>query len=371
MANRTLAKYDYVGSFLRPAELKAARADFAAGKITADDLRQVEDRLITELVAKQKAAGYPVVTDGEYRRAYWHLDFMWGFNGVEEIELEHGYQFHGQETAPGSIALTGKIDGHNHPFVEHFKFVKALAGDDATAKQTIPGPAQMLSELYRGQNGENTAKYYPDQEELIQDLAKAYQTVIKELYDAGCRFLQLDDCTWGMIADKDYWTAKYGPNVSIDGEAQKFLRLNNLALEGAPEDLTIGLHVCRGNYNSTYASKGTYDIVGPYLFKHERVNIFYLEYDDERAGTFDVLDNVPEDKEVVLGLITTKRPELEDKDFIKARIQDAAKHVPLERLSLSPQCGFASCEIGNKITEEDQAAKLALVKEIAQDVWPQ
>lgn len=368
MALGVLAKYDYVGSFLRPQAIKEARTKFSAGQISEADLHAVEDTCIKKLVEEQKAAGYPLVTDGEYRRAYWHLDFMWGLNGVEEIELEHGYQFHGEETAPGSIQLVGKIDGHNHPFVNYFKYVNSLAGD-AKAKQTIPGPAQMLSELFRGKNGDNTRKYYHDMEELIQDIAKAYQTVISELYDAGCRFLQLDDCTWGMIADKDYWEAKVGPGISIDAEAKKYLRLNNLALEKVPADMTIAMHVCRGNYNSTYAATGTYDIVGPYLFEHKRVNVFYLEYDDERAGTFDVLDNVPEDKEIVLGLITTKRPELEDKDFIKARIADAAKHVPLERLSLSPQCGFASCEIGNKITEDVQWKKLALVKEIAEEVW--
>lgn len=370
MAKGVLAKYDYVGSFLRPEVLKEARAQWAAGDITRNQLEEVENTWIKDLVAKQKKAGYPIVTDGEFRRAYWHLDFMWGLEGIEEIELERGYLFHGEETAKGSIKLVDKLGGHNHPFVKHFAFVNQLANGEAVAKQTIPSPAQTLSELFRGDNGKQTKSIYPNLEDLIQDLAAAYRQVIQELYDAGCRYLQLDDCTWGMIVDTEYWTKKVGEGVSIDAEAEKYLRLNNLALSQVPADMTIGMHVCRGNYHSTFASKGAYDAVAPYLFKHDNVNVFYLEYDDERSGSFEALRYVPADKQVVLGLITSKKADLEDPDFIKQRIADAGQYISLDQCSLSPQCGFASCEIGNKLTEEDQWKKLALVKKIAEEVWP-
>ncbi len=360
---------DIVGSFLRPAELKEARAKFTNGDITADELRAVEDRLITELIKKQKAHGLKVITDGEYRRSYWHLDFMWGFNGVEHIELEHGYQFHGEETTKGSLKLTGKISGENHPFVNDFKFVKQFEEEGIIAKQTIPAPAQFLAELCRGDNSKNTREFYPNTEELIEDIAKAYRTFFKEIYEAGCRTVQLDDCTWGMIVDEDFWKCMAGSGFTLEHEALQYLKVNNLAVEGKPEGLVINTHVCRGNYHSCYATKGAYDPVAPYLFAQENVEAFYLEYDDERSGTFEPLKYVADGKKVVLGLVTTKSPVLEDADAVIARIQEAAKYVPLDRLYLSPQCGFASCEIGNKLIEEEQWAKIDLVQKIAKQVW--
>ncbi|MDO4265517.1 MAG: 5-methyltetrahydropteroyltriglutamate--homocysteine S-methyltransferase [Eubacteriales bacterium] len=368
-------RYDYVGSFLRPEALKAARADFEAGKISQEALTAAEDAAITDLIRKQKAAGYHVITDGEFRRSYWHLDFMWGLNGVEHVELDHGYFFHGEETTHGTAVLSGKVSGEGHPFVEHYKFVKQFEDENTVAKQTIPAPAQLFAELFREDNGENTLKIYPDQEELIQDIAAAYRTVIKDLYEAGCRNLQLDDCTWGMFCDKNYRAAiesgKIAAVKSVTQEAEKYLRLNNLALLDKPEDLTITTHVCRGNYHSTWASSGGYETVAPFLFAKETVSAFYLEFDDDRSGGFEPLKHVAPGKKVVLGLITSKSPVLEDKASVIARIHEAAKYVPLEDLYLSPQCGFASCEIGNKLTEEEQWAKLALVKEIAEEVWPE
>ena len=360
---------DIVGSFLRPAELKDARAKFANGDIDAAQLRAVEDKLITELIGKQKAHGLKVITDGEFRRSYWHLDFMWGFNGVEHIELDHGYQFHGEETTKGSLKLTGKISGENHPFIEDFKFVKQFEEDGIIAKQTIPAPAQFLAELFRGDNTKNTRQFYPNTEDLIHDIAKAYQTFFKELHAAGCNTVQLDDCTWGMIVDDDFWKSMAGSGFTLEHEALQYLKVNNLAIEDKPEGLVINTHVCRGNYHSCYATKGAYDPVAPYLFAKENVSAFYLEYDDERSGTFEPLKYLPSDKKVVLGLITTKSPVLEDEDTVIARIHEAAKYVPLDRLYLSPQCGFASCEIGNKLTEEEQWAKVDLVQKIAKKVW--
>lgn len=362
-------KYDFVGSFLRPEAVQNAKALFKKGLISKEELTKVENTEIEKLIAKQKAAGYHVISDGEYRRAYWHLDFFWGLNGIEQTELSHGYFFHNEETAKGSIKIVGKISGENHPFVEHFKFVNQFSDEHHVAKQTFPAPAQLLAELFRKDNIENTKKFYPNLDELIEDIGAAYRTVIRELYAAGCRNIQVDDCTWGMFVDEKYWAARQNGNISLEEEAEKYLRVNNLAYQDRPEDLALTTHICRGNYHSTYACTGAYDPVAPILFARENVDAFYLEFDDERSGGFEPLKYIPEDKKVVLGLITSKRAQLEDKEFIKKRIKEASKYIPLERLCLSPQCGFASCEIGNKLTDEDQWKKLALVKEIATEVF--
>ena len=295
-------RYDYVGSFLRPAGLKQARADFQNGKIGADELKAAEDQAIRELVAKQQSAGYHVITDGEFRRATWHLDFMWGFHGVGHSRTEKGLPFHGENAMLDDTYLTGEVSVDSHPFVEHFRFVKALEDENTVAKLTIPAPAQFLEQMVMPFAMENTSKYYPNIEKLV-------------------------------------------------------------------EDLVINTHVCRGNFHSTYASSGAYDSVAKTLLARENVTAYYLEFDDARSGGFEPLAAVSGEKKVVLGLVTTKRPELEDKAAVIARIHDAAKYIPLDRLCLSPQCGFASCEIGNKLTEAQQWAKLALVKEIAEEVW--
>lgn len=363
---------DIVGSFLRPDVLKQARADFNAGVIDASQLKTVEDVAIRDLVAKQKAAGLKVVTDGEFRRSYWHLDFMWGLQGIERRTSREGYMFHDEETTADTAVVTGPISGENHPFVEHFKFVKALAGDDHVARQTIPAPIQTFSEVTLdrcdGQQ-ESLRGVYATDEELADAIAAAYRQVIADLYAAGCRNIQFDDCTWGIYCDTDF-VAKTGMQaVDIQKVSELGVALNNAAIEGAPEDLVINTHVCRGNYHSTYAFEGGYDPVAPYLFAHENVDAFYLEFDTPRAGGFEPLAHVAEGKKVVLGLITSKQPGLEDKEVVKARIKEASKYVPLENLYLSPQCGFASCEIGNKLTEEEQWAKIALIQEIAAEVW--
>lgn len=363
---------DIVGSFLRPDVLKQARADFNAGIIDAAQLKTVEDVAIRDLVAKQKAAGLKVVTDGEFRRSYWHLDFMWGLQGIERRTSREGYMFHDEETTADTAVVTGPISGENHPFVEHFKFVQALAGDDHVARQTIPAPIQTFSEVTLdrcdGQQ-ESLRGVYATDEELADAIAAAYRQVIADLYAAGCRNIQFDDCTWGIYCDTDF-VAKTGMQaVDIQKVSELGVALNNAAIEGAPEDLVINTHVCRGNYHSTYAFEGGYDPVAPYLFAHENVDAFYLEFDTPRAGGFEPLAHVAEGKKVVLGLITSKQPGLEDKEAVKARIKEASKYVPLENLYLSPQCGFASCEIGNKLTEEEQWAKIALIQEIAAEVW--
>lgn len=363
---------DVVGSFLRPDVLKQARADFAAGVIDEAALRAVEDEAIRDLVAKQKAAGLHVITDGEFRRSYWHLDFMWGLQGIERRTSRTGYQFHDEETTADTAVVTGKISGENHPFVEHFKFVKALEEKGQVARQTIPAPAQTYSEVILDRcNGqqESLRAVYPTDEELIADIAAAYRTVLADLYAAGCRNVQFDDCTWGIYCDRDF-VAKTGMSpVDIKKVSELGVAINNAALEGKPADLVVNTHVCRGNYHSTYAFEGGYDPVAPYLFANEDVNAFYLEFDTPRAGGFAPLAHVAAGKKVVLGLVTSKQPGLEDEELLVRRINEAAQYVPLEDLCLSPQCGFASCECGNKLTEEEQWAKVALVQRVAKRVW--
>lgn len=369
--NHAPFKFDIVGSFLRPDYLKEAREQLKKGDITEEQLRKVEDQAIQELIDKQKKAGLPVITDGEFRRSWWHLDFMWGLQGVEKLEVTQGYTFHDEVTRGESAGLCGKISGENHPFIEHFKYVKLFEDSSVLARQTIPAPAQFLAELERGDNLEKTRAWYPDEEALLQDIAAAYRQVIKDLYDAGCRNVQFDDCTWGMFCDTKYWEARQKGETPIEDLAARYVRVNNLAIEGHPEDLTITTHVCRGNYHSTWASAGGYAPIAPYLFDQENVSAYYLEFDDERSGDFEPLKYVSSNKQVVLGLVTTKKPELEAKDAVVRRIREASQYVPLERLCLSPQCGFASTEEGNKLTEEEEWNKLRLIKEISEEVWGQ
>ncbi len=363
---------DIVGSFLRPASIKQARADLKAGKIDAAALKAVEDDAIRDLVKKQNAAGLTTITDGEFRRSYWHLDFMWGLQGVERRTSRQGYQFHDEETTADTAVVTGPISGEDHPFVEHFKFVKSLETPGHVARQTIPAPIQTFSEVTLdrcdGQQ-ESLRSVYQTDEELADAIAAAYRTVIADLYAAGCRNIQFDDCTWGIYCDTDFVSKTGMSPVDLKKVSELGVALNNAAIEGAPEDLVINTHVCRGNYHSTYAFEGGYDPIAPYLFANENVDAFYLEFDTPRAGSFEPLKYVAPGKKVVLGLVTTKDPALEDKDAVISRIHEAAKYVPLENLYLSPQCGFASCEIGNKLTEDEQWAKIALVEEIAREVW--
>ena len=367
---QTPFRYDYVGSFLRPAKLKKARRQFDEGNISYDELKKVEDEAITELIIKIKELGYHVITDGEFRRATWHLDFMWGFDGIGHTPTKTGLPFHGEAAMVDDTYLIGKVGiSGGHPFVEHFKFVKQFEDENTVAKQTMPSPAQFLAQFTMPFNRVETEKYYTSDAELVQDIVEAYGKVIQDLYAAGCRNIQLDDCTWGMMADRSGHLA-YGTTAEGLKEIQKLHKdINNQVIANAPEDLVINTHVCRGNYHSTYANSGAYDPVADILFGEENVNAYYLEFDDERSGGFAPLAKVSGDKKVVLGLITTKSPKLENKEEVISRIKEAANYIPLDRLYLSPQCGFASCEIGNKLTEKEQWDKLRLVKEVAEEVW--
>ena len=370
-------RLDHVGSFLRPTELVEAREAFLAGEINSEALKAVEDKAIRDLVAKEIKAGLKSVTDGEFRRAYWHLDFFWGFGGIDHVQAAQGYQFHDETTKADSALVVGKITGANHPFVEHYKFLRDLVADvdGVEAKYTIPSPSQFYFELIRdAEHVEALNKVYPDFADLRADIRAAYLQVIQDFYDAGLSTLQVDDCTWGVLVDDNFLTAwGQAQGKSKDQVRQEladvFLAFNNDVYEAVPEGLTVNTHVCRGNFHSTWASSGGYGPIAKELFEKEAVKAYFLEFDSDRAGGFEPLAHVTPGKGVVLGLLTSKSGELEDKAEIIARIKEASQYVPLENLYLSTQCGFASTEEGNILTEEDQWKKLALIQEIVAEVW--
>lgn len=367
-------RYDVVGSFLRPKKLKEARIKFQEGQISKAELKKIEDTAIIDLIKKQEKIGLKAVTDGEFRRSWWHLDFFWGLNGITFKEPAQGYLFEGEETRKGTVTVTGKVTGNNHPFVEHFKFVRDHVSEKTQVKQTIPAPAQILGEVFRPDNISDLRQFYATDELFITDLVAAYKQVIADLYSAGLRTLQLDDCTWGILV-APFPEGFIDPNDSrTEAEIRADLKelyvsVNNAVIEGLPADLTVNTHVCRGNYHSTWAFSGGYDAVVDPLFTREKVNAYYLEYDSDRSGGFEPLQFVQPDQLVVLGLITSKNGQLEDRDQIISRIKEASQFIPLDRLCLSPQCGFASTEEGNILTEKQQWEKIRLIRSIAEEIW--
>ena len=367
-------RVDHVGSYLRPKELVEAREKFAKGELSKEELTKVEDKLIAELVEKQISAGLKGVTDGEFRRAYWHLDFFWGLNGIEHVQGEKGYAFKGIETKPDTAKVSGKISGENHPFVEHFKYLRDITKDkDVVVKLTIPSPSQLYFELIRTEDHiKSYEQFYSNFDELKAAIVSAYKQVINDLYNEGLRVLQFDDCTWGALAD-DGFANRFRDERPLEevrrDYAARCLALNNEVIEGKPEDLVINTHVCRGNFASKWISQGGYQNVEDELLAGENVDAYYLEYDTDRAGDFKPLAKVGKDKKVVLGLITSKFADLEDKEEVIARIKEASQYIPLENIYLSTQCGFASTEEGNVITEADQWKKIALISEIVDEVW--
>ena len=367
-------RVDHVGSYLRPKELVEAREKFSKGELSKEELTKVEDKLIAELVEKQISAGLKGVTDGEFRRAYWHLDFFWGLNGIEHVQGEKGYAFKGIETKPDTAKVSGKISGENHPFVEHFKYLRDITKDkDVVVKLTIPSPSQLYFELIRTEDHiKSYEQFYSNFDELKAAIVAAYKQVINDLYNEGLRVLQFDDCTWGALAD-DGFANRFRDERPLEevrrDYAARCLALNNEVIEGKPEDLVINTHVCRGNFASKWISQGGYQNVEDELLAGENVDAYYLEYDTDRAGDFKPLAKVGKDKKVVLGLITSKFADLEDKEEVIARIKEASQYIPLENIYLSTQCGFASTEEGNILTEEDQWKKIALISEIVDEVW--
>lgn len=357
---------EVVGSFLRPAAIKQAREQFQKGEIDASALRGIEDQAIREVVAHQRACGLKVVTDGEFRRAWWHFDFFDGLEGVERYESEQGIQFNGVQTKAHGIRVIGKLGFGNHPMLEHFRFLQSISGD-AVAKMTIPSPSVMH---FRGGRKTIDANVYPDINDYFDDLAQVYRDAIKAFYDAGCRYLQLDDTVWAYLCSEDQKSQIRERGDNPEELAHIYAQVLNKAIEGKPDDLTIGLHVCRGNFRSTWISEGGYEPVAEILFGTVNIDAFFLEYDNERSGGFEPLRFIkPGKQQVVLGLITTKNGELEKAETVKKRIAEASRFVSLDQICLSPQCGFASTEEGNSLTEEQQWAKLRLVVDIAKDVW--
>lgn len=365
---RTTAPFraDVVGSFLRPAAIKRAREQFAAGEIDATALRRVEDAEIQRVVGQQLAAGLQVVTDGEFRRAWWHFDFFDGLQGVERYEAEQGIQFNGIQTKARGVRVTGKLGFGDHPMLEDFRYLNSISGD-AVAKMTIPSPSVLH---FRGGRKMIDADVYPDLADYFDDLAQTYRDAIRAFYDAGCRYLQLDDTVWAYLCSEDQKRQIRERGDNPDELAQTYARVLNKALEGKPADLTVGLHVCRGNFRSTWISEGGYEPVAEILFGGVNIDAFFLEYDNERSGGFEPLRYIkPGHQQVVLGLITTKEGTLEDPQSVQARIAEAAQYVDISQICLSPQCGFASTEEGNNLSEAQQWEKLRLVVDIAKNVW--
>lgn len=357
---------EVVGSFLRPAAIKQARKQFEAGEIDAAALRSVEDEAIRQVVAQQRASGLQVVTDGEFRRAWWHFDFFDGLDGVERYEAEQGIQFNGVQTKARGVKVTGKLGFSNHPMLEDFRFLKSISGD-AVAKMTIPSPSVLH---FRGGRKMIDAQVYPTLDAYFDDLAQTYRDAIKAFYDAGCRYLQLDDTVWAYLCSDDQKQQIRERGDDPEELARTYARVLNQAIAGKPDDLTIGLHVCRGNFRSTWISEGGYEPVAEILFGGVNIDAFFLEYDNERSGGFEPLRFIKKgEQQVVLGLITTKTGELEAAETVEQRIKEAAQFVSLDQICLSPQCGFASTEEGNSLTEAQQWAKIRLVVDIAQQVW--
>ena len=356
-------KADHVGSFLRPARLKEARLQFENHEITADQLKHIEDEEITKLVAKQKEVGLQSITDGEFRRKWWHFDFLSGFDGVEFYETDKGLTFKGVQTKAHGVKVTGKIGFSTHYMIEHFKFLQKIAGD-AVAKFTIPSPNMLL---YRATIEEGV---YTNQEELLADLVVAYQGVIQALYDEGCRYLQIDDTSWATTFSEEGIASLKEKGLKLDEALALSARAINESIAKRPRNLLVTMHICRGNFKSTYITSGSYELVSDTIFSGLDVDGLFLEFDDERSGGFEPLRHINRsDLSIVLGLITSKHGDLEDTELVKNRINEAAKYVPLEQLCLSPQCGFSSTEEGNLLTEEEQWSKVQHVIQIAQDVW--
>jgi 5-methyltetrahydropteroyltriglutamate--homocysteine methyltransferase len=356
---------DHVGSLLRPPELRDARAAHAAGRMDAAALRAVEDRCVRDAVAQQRAVGLRAATDGEYRRAFWHFDFLAGLGGVEMYESDQGIQFQGGQTKAYGLKVTGPIRYEGHPFVEDFRFVAADAGG-AAPKQTIPSPSVLH---FRGGRRAVDSHAYPDMAGFFADLGAAYNAAVRDFAGAGCRYLQLDEVNIAYLCDPEQLAQLRDRGEQVEGLLETYAALINAAVAGRPSDMTVSMHLCRGNFRSMHIASGGYDPVAEVLFNRIDVDAYFMEYDTERAGTFAPLRFLPKGKTVVLGLVTSKTGELESKDELKRRIEEASRHVPVERLAISPQCGFASTEEGNLLTVEQQWAKLALCVEVAREVW--
>jgi len=365
--NRTKPPFraDHVGSLLRPASIHEARAKRAKGEITPQALKDIEDREIERVIKKQEDVGLQSVTDGEFRRSWWHLDFLWGLDGAEKHVMDTGVNFAVVTTRNEGVQVTGPLGmAKPHAMVEHFKFVAEHTR--RTPKITIPAPSAIYG---RPMMTPINKQVYPEMDRFFADLGQAYKKAVRGFADAGCRYLQLDEVFIAMLCDPKYRDQMVKRGDDPEKLAPLYADLINTAMLDIPSDMTITMHLCRGNYKSTFMGAGSYEAEAEVLFHRTNVHGYFLEYDSERAGGFQPLRLVPKGKIVVLGLVTTKIGKLEAKDTIKRRIDEAAKFVPLEQLALSPQCGFASTEEGNALTEDEQWAKLRMIVEVAEEVW--
>ncbi len=367
-SSRPPFRADHVGSLLRPPELKNAREKAKSGALSSSQLKEIEDRQIRKAVAMQEAAGLQAVTDGELRRAFWHVDFLTGFDGIVATQGQYALKFHGEGGAESEtrsmMVVKHKVRRSKKIFVDHFSFVKK--NTKRVAKLCIPAPTYLHM---RGGRKVVDAKAYPDMDEFWADITRAYREEIRDLAAAGCSYLQIDDVSFACLCDESIRA-----QVRRDGEdpaklPSKYARIINSLIAERPPALSVTMHTCRGNHASMWMAAGGYDAVAEAVFSEAQVDGFFLEYDTERAGGFEPLRFVPKGKKVVLGLVSTKTPVLEKKDALKKRIEAAARYVPLENLCLSPQCGFASSEVGNRVSEDDQRRKLELVVEVAREVW--
>ena len=360
---------DIVGSFLRPDTLATVRRNYAAGTASSEELREVEDVAIATLVAQQADAGLRLATDGEFRRSWWHLDFWGGLNGFEVVDLDQGVQFEGVRTRPRGMHVTGEISfDPRNSFVDAFRFLKAEAEQRGLMpKVTIPSPT-VLDFRLDGDHIDPGA--YTDREAVIEDVVHAYRDALNAFYDAGARYIQLDDTAWGYLCSAAEIDKAKARGIETSGIAERYARLINRIIADRPSDLVVTTHVCRGNFRSTWIASGGYEPVAEQLLSETAYDGYFLEYDSDRAGGFEPLRYLPHgDKRVVLGLVTTKTGELEDGDAVRRRIDEAAEFAPLDQLALSPQCGFASTEEGNLIDEDDQWAKVRRVVEVSRQVW--
>ena len=361
---------DHVGSLLRPDRLLRAREDHAAGRIDDDELRGIEDEEIRDVVRMQEDVGLQSATDGEFRRTSWHMDFIYQLGGVRQVEGESLHvQFRNEEGeydyAPPAMMVAERVTLPKTIFADAFEFLRDTV-TTALPKLTIPSPSMVH---YRGGNSSIDQSVYPDIDEFWSDLTSAYAEEARRLHELGCRYLQLDDTSLAYVNDPNQRAHIEEIGGDPDHLHEQYIENMNRVLEDRPEDLRVTTHLCRGNNQSMWAAEGGYDFVAEALFGDLDVNGFFLEYDDERSGTFEPLRFVPKGKQVVLGLVTTKRPQLEDKDMLKRRIEEASQYVDIDQLCLSGQCGFSSTEEGNKLTIDDQLAKLRLIVEVADEVW--
>ena len=355
---------DHVGSLLRPAAVKVAREKRAKGEISAADLKAVEDREIERVIKKQEEVGLSAVTDGEFRRSWWHLDFLWGLDGVEKRVMDTGIAFAGITTRNEGVQVTGKLGFSGHPMIEHFKFVAAHT--TRVPKITIPAPSAIYG---RPVMTPINKAIYPALEPFFHDLGQAYRKAVRAFADAGCRYLQLDEVFIAMLCDQNYRQQMKDRGDDPEKLGEIYGDLINTAMSDIPADMTITMHLCRGNYQSTFMGSGGYEAVQEILFDKINVHGYFMEYDSERAGGFEPLRKLPKGKTVVLGIMTTKTGRLESKDELRRRIDQAAKYAPLDQLCISGQCGFASTEEGNRLAEDEQWAKLRRLVEVADEVW--